>query len=125
MLLTLLGSISIILVFGVVSLLGACAQPAPAPAPTPLPPSSIDAGELFASNCASCHGTNRGGSIGPALIPEALATLSDSEVKSTILNGRQGTLPNGRQGTLMPAWNDLLTDEEIDALIQLVKYTSS
>ena len=36
-LLTLLGSVSLILVLGVVSLLGACAQPAPAPAPAPAP----------------------------------------------------------------------------------------
>ncbi|MDP6632666.1 MAG: cytochrome c [Dehalococcoidales bacterium] len=91
-------------------------NPEPVPAPMPLPPSLTDAGEFFFSNCASCHGINREGNVGPVLTPESLAALSDAEVKDAILNGRRGTL--------MPAWKDSLTDEEVDALIQLVRYTS-
>ncbi len=79
---------------------------------------AIDASALYETNCVACHGVNRQGmpNLGPALTPKGLTTLSDTEIKATILNGR----PN----TAMPPWKDILNSEEIDALLQLIKHTS-
>jgi mono/diheme cytochrome c family protein len=95
--------------------------PAPTPTATPTPtptPSAIAAGELYAGKCAACHGANREGvsGVGPALTPESLAALSDTDIRDTILNGRSGTA--------MAPFKDTLSAEEIDALLQLLKYTS-
>ncbi len=105
----------ILVTFLLVALLLVSACAAPQPAPTP---SAIDANELYAANCASCHGENRQGvsGLGDALIPEHLEDDSDAEIRETILNG----LP----GTAMPAFKDRLSLEEVDALLQFAKYTS-
>ncbi len=97
------------------------AAPAPTPAPTPAPaptPSAIDANGLYATNCAVCHGKNREGmpDLGPALTPDSLAALSDTEARETILNGS----PN----TAMAPFKGTLSSEEIDALVQFIKNTS-
>lgn len=94
---------------------------APATIPTPpleTAPKAISAGELYAAKCAVCHGTNRLGVSGlaPALTPESLTALSDTEVRDTI--------SSGRPGTAMPAFKGSLSPEEIDALLQLIKQTS-
>ena len=65
-----------------------------------------------------CHGPNQQGvsGLGPALTLESLAELSDTEIRDTILNGRSGTAMVAFKGSLSP--------EEIDVLLQLIKYTS-
>jgi mono/diheme cytochrome c family protein len=89
----------------------------PTPAPTPTP-SAIDASALYKANCVPCHGANRQGmpSLGPALIPERLTELSDAVIKETIAGGRADTA--------MPPFKGTLSPEEIDALLQFIKYTS-
>ncbi|MDP6490608.1 MAG: c-type cytochrome [Kiritimatiellia bacterium] len=48
--------------------------------------------ELFARNCAQCHGDFGGGGSGPAVgRPGFLATVSDGFLEGTIANGRSGT----------------------------------
>lgn len=92
---------------------------APAPVSPPAPgPSATDVDELYGAHCAACHGAERQGVSGlaPALSPESLAALGDAEVK--------GIISDGRAGTPMPAFKELLSSEEIDALIRLIKYTS-
>ncbi|MBI4302726.1 MAG: c-type cytochrome [Chloroflexi bacterium] len=85
---------------------------------SPATPAATSAGELYAVSCAGCHGVNRQGisGLGPALTPERLSALNDTEIKETILNGRSGTA--------MPAFKSTLNPEEIDALLQLIKYRS-
>ncbi|MBI4243409.1 MAG: cytochrome c, partial [Planctomycetes bacterium] len=75
------------------------------------------AAKLFATNCAVCHGEKRQGISGlaPALTPTSLTKLSDAEVRSAILKGRSNTAMAGFEGRL--------SSEEIDALLQFVKYT--
>ncbi len=116
-------SLVLILLIVVVVLVvaAACARPEPPPTPTPTPtpiPSAIDANELYATNCAACHGENRQGvsGLGDAMIPEHLADDSDAEIKETILDG----IPD----TAMPGFQGRLSSEEIDALLQFIKYTS-
>lgn len=67
-------------------------------------------GDYYQANCATCHGPDRGGDIGPALLPGEL-DQDDSYYRDTIANGRGG----------MPAWGDKLTDEEINILIDFIR----
>ena len=91
--------------------------PAPAPEPT-LTPSVVVAEELYARNCATCHGGSRQGmyDLGGSLTPQSLAERSDSVLKQTISGG----IPY----TAMPSFKNTLSPEEIDALVQFIKYTS-
>ncbi len=113
-------SIIIIVIMGVL-LLSSCggSEPAsPAPAPPAPAPTAIDANAIYTDICTICHGANREGvsGLGPALTQESLAALSDIEIKDAILNGRPGTSMTG--------FKDRLGPEEINALLQLIKYTS-
>ncbi len=101
-------------------LIGCTGQAPPAtPAPEPTPtPSIVDAGKLYTVNCAMCHGESRYGMYGRggSLTPQSLAERSDSAIKQTILEG----IPY----TDMPQWKGTLSAEEIDALVQFIKYAS-
>ncbi len=71
------------------------------------------AAEMYADSCSSCHGPERAGGIGPALLPGAL-TENDAFYFDTI--------KNGRPGTFMPAWGSLgVRDEEIWLLLGLLR----
>jgi len=67
---------------------------------------------LFAEHCASCHGGDRLGAIGPALLPENLGRLTRAEAAKVIAEGRPATQ--------MPAHADQLTPEQIKALADYV-----
>jgi WD40 repeat protein/cytochrome c553 len=58
--------------------------------------------------CAQCHGANRLGGTGPALIPESLSRLKGEALTKVI--------SEGRGATQMPAFSDRLTQDEITAL---------
>lgn len=62
----------------------------------------------YAENCRECHGVNRLGGIGPALIPQTLGRMRGPNLVSVIRDGRAATQ--------MPAFGDLLSDSRIDAL---------
>jgi DNA-binding beta-propeller fold protein YncE/cytochrome c553 len=66
----------------------------------------------YATHCASCHGPDRLGGTGPALLPENLERLRKPAAADTI--GR------GRMATQMPAFGDKLSAAEIDALVAYV-----
>ncbi|MDP3879290.1 MAG: c-type cytochrome [Dehalococcoidales bacterium] len=78
-------------------------------------PAAVSAKELYDSRCAACHGANREGIPGfaPALTPESLAALGDTEIRDVIADGRTGTG--------MPPFKATLSLEEIDALLHLIK----
>ncbi len=84
------------------------AQASPSPEPE-------GAGELFAANCAVCHGKSREGvsGVGPPLTQQSLAELSDTEIRDTISGGR----PTAG----MPSFKAALTGAEIDALLQFIR----
>jgi putative membrane protein len=67
--------------------------------------------DVFEVNCAMCHGRDASGMMGmhPSL-RGAIARLSVEGVEVTIRNGRDTTPP-------MPAFEDRLTDEEINDVI--------
>lgn len=64
---------------------------------------AIDAAGLFATHCASCHGAQRTGGMGPALLPESLARLPAAEALRVIAQGRTATQMPAFAGTLSPA----------------------
>ncbi len=95
--------------------------PLPAPAPGPAPPpgvATVAADELYTEKCAVCHGDKRQGVSGlaPELSPDSLERLDHAEIRDILLNGRPGTA--------MPPFKAALSQEEIDALVRLIKDTS-
>ena len=81
----------------------------------PVAAASPDAAALFAKHCASCHGADRLGAMGPALLPENLQRTS----KGTAA----GVIASGRPATRMPAFKEVLKPEEIAALVEYI-YTA-
>ena len=70
---------------------------------------AADAAANFKQHCAACHGADRLGGIGPALLPENLARLRKGEAEKVIREGRPATQ--------MPAFSPQLGAEEIKALV--------
>ena len=70
------------------------------------------AGGLYRHYCAACHGVDRLGGTGPALLPENLRRLRRSQATRVILDGRIATQ--------MPAFGDKLSKEQAEALVELV-----
>jgi DNA-binding beta-propeller fold protein YncE len=68
--------------------------------------------DLYQSHCAACHGANRLGGMGPALLPENLARLKKADAAKMIRDSRPGVQ--------MPAFRDTLSAEEIDRLVARV-----
>ena len=75
-------------------------------------PEQGNAPALFAQHCASCHGVDRFGGTGPALLPESLARLRPAAAKTTIRDGRVATQ--------MPAFGTTLQDPQIQGLIDYI-----
>lgn len=66
----------------------------------------------YAEFCAACHGADRLGGIGTALLPENLERLRRPEAIKTIADGR-----NASQ---MPGFSDKLSKEDIQALADFI-----
>ena len=88
------------------SLLAMILVASPAAADTP------GAEALYAENCAECHGVDRLGGMGPALLPENLGRLRKKAA--------HGVIANGRPATQMPGYGDKLDAAQIDALIAMI-----
>jgi hypothetical protein len=67
-----------------------------------------NAPRLYDEHCAVCHGVDRLGGKGPALLPENLGRLSGARAASVIADGRAATQ--------MPGFAGLLAKVEIDVL---------
>jgi DNA-binding beta-propeller fold protein YncE len=68
--------------------------------------------QLFAQHCASCHGADRLGGMGPALLPENLSRLKKQDAVATILDSRPGVQ--------MPAFRAVLAKEDIERLVNWI-----
>jgi mono/diheme cytochrome c family protein/WD40 repeat protein len=73
---------------------------------------AADANALYQTHCASCHGTDRLGGAGPALLPENLERLRRPDAIKTV--------SDGRMATQMPAFSGKLSADEIKQLVDLV-----
>ncbi|WP_295751925.1 nitrite reductase [Undibacterium sp.] len=72
----------------------------------------IDGNALYQANCASCHGADRLGINGPALLPGNLERLRRPDAIKTIAEGRIATQ--------MPGFGDKLSSAEVTALTELI-----
>ena len=68
--------------------------------------------DIYKNNCASCHGKNRLGAMGPALLPENLHRLKKQQAIKVI--------QNGRPATQMPAFGKKLSAGQIKQLVSLI-----
>jgi len=68
--------------------------------------------KLYAEHCVSCHGADRFGKMGPALLPENLGRLKREEA--------QNVIRDGRALTQMPPYRNILSDEQITALADFI-----
>jgi len=71
-----------------------------------------DAAALYGEHCAECHGADRLGGLGPALLPENLKRLRKDKAAAVIAEGRAATQ--------MPAYADRLTPDQVEALVALI-----
>ncbi|MCW0202606.1 MAG: nitrite reductase [Rhodanobacter thiooxydans] len=62
-----------------------------------------EASALYREHCAGCHGEQRTGAMGPALLAESLARQRAPELSKVIAEGRQATQMPGFAGTLSAA----------------------
>ena len=89
------------------AVLAAAGAAAPALAVGDAPPPAA-----YARHCAACHGADRLGGTGPALLPENLERLRKPAAADVVARGRPATQ--------MPAFADVLSRAEIDALVAFV-----
>ncbi len=81
--------------------------------------------QLFAANCAVCHGDRGQGGVGLKLDIPANRPTNDTQAtqRGEYLTR---TITNGRPGTFMPAWaienGGPLNSQQIDALVTLIMY---
>lgn len=70
--------------------------------------------QLYALVCAQCHGAEGEGGIGPELqSPEFKSQWTDQELFDTI--------NNGHESTAMIAWGDILSADQIQQLVELIR----
>ena len=71
-----------------------------------------DAPALYQQHCATCHGAQRLGGMGPALLPESLERLRRPEALKVIAQGRVATQ--------MPGFVAQLSEAQIAQLAQWI-----
>lgn len=69
----------------------------------------VDSQALYEQHCQSCHGANRLGGAGPALLPESLSRIKPAEAHSVIRYGRPASQ--------MAAYSSVLNEAQITDLV--------
>ncbi len=67
---------------------------------------------IYNKYCANCHGADRLGGMGPALLPQNLKRLSYKAAREVIINGRAATQ--------MQAAGEKLSSEQVDQMVRLI-----
>jgi mono/diheme cytochrome c family protein len=102
-----------------VAALAACADDGPEEATTSTAPTSAGA-DLYAANCASCHGADlRGTDDGPSHLSQVYAPdhHSDDSFRAAVANGSPAHHWNFGDMAPVPG----LDDEQVDAIIAFVR----
>jgi len=68
--------------------------------------------QIYRQHCADCHGVDRLGGLGPALLPENLRRLRNKAAQKVIAEGRPATQ--------MPGFADSLSKTDVAALVKLI-----
>jgi nitrite reductase (NO-forming)/hydroxylamine reductase len=71
-----------------------------------------EVGLYYLDSCAGCHGTDRRGATGPALLPERLSQEDEYYLD---------VIANGKPGTVMPPWGSQLTEEDMMTLVDYIR----
>ncbi len=80
--------------------------------------------DLFANNCARCHGADATGYVGPDLtgvFARFGASADDPVATAEAMKAIKHTIINGRSvpaAVPMPAWGDILSEDAIDRLVE-------
>lgn len=75
---------------------------------------NLDASQIYQDLCAQCHGPRGEGGLGPSFqSPQFQATRSDQQLFNTI--------NLGHEATAMIAWGDILSQEQIQSLVELIR----
>jgi nitrite reductase (NO-forming) / hydroxylamine reductase len=83
--------------------------------PSITPAATEDMHQLYQDNCASCHGSDHGGFLAPALNSETLKGRSPTALRTIVMTGSFDTL--------MPPFYGRLTDDEIRGLVKHLQST--
>ena len=78
----------------------------------PLVAENMSTESVYQASCAVCHGKNRLGISGPALLPQNLRRLRKKKAMATI--------SEGRLATQMPPFKDKLTQKQIEGLVDYI-----
>lgn len=65
---------------------------------------------LYEQHCSACHGTQRIGGAGPALLPESLGRIKKPEASLAI--------SEGRAASQMAAYKDILSPAQIESMVE-------
>jgi len=68
---------------------------------------------MVRQDCGSCHGMTLKGGLGSPLLPNNLAGKDKAFLAAIILDGRPGTA--------MPPWRGMLSDEDVDWIVDYLK----
>ena len=100
---------------------GSCASDGDGGAVPGFPDDSVpvevrEGADIYRARCASCHGSaGEGGPIGPPVdSPDMWDELGEEGVRAVIVDGAEG----------MPAYGDVLTDDEVDAVVAYLRALS-
>ncbi|MBD9442919.1 cytochrome D1 domain-containing protein [Pseudomonas sp. PDM04] len=74
------------------------------------PAALAEAARDYRQHCQSCHGANRFGATGPALLPESLSRIKPDEIRNVIANGRPASQMVGYANVFDPARIEALAD---------------
>ncbi len=112
-------------------LLSACSREAPVRSAASTaaqlndPASSSDGARIYITNCSSCHQLDGRGVAGafPALAGNPAVTGDPRAVVADVKFGLRARSRANREGfAVMPAWQGLLSDEDIAAVVTYVRF---
>ena len=66
--------------------------------------------QLYEQHCSACHGAQRIGAAGPALLPESLGRIKKPEANKAI--------SEGRPASQMAAYKDILSPAQIESMVE-------
>lgn len=78
------------------------------------PTASHSGAEVYANNCAVCHGAAGIGNEGPRLV-------NNPYVQLTGKRGVKRTVANGRLSVGMPAWGGVLSEAQLDSVVDYIR----
>ena len=97
-------------------LVAACASPGQAPVPAGLDATDarlLSGRAIWVNRCQRCHGPTGNGGAGPRLAGKVTANYPDPAVQVAVVR-------NGK-GSGMPAWKNVLSDADIEAVVQYTR----